>query len=100
MDPANIPLPGLGARLRAARKARGLTQEALAAPEFTKSYVSAVEREKARPSLRALEFMAGRLSIPLRDLVQAPLAPAPDLTAGAGEIDLALTESTALLHQQ
>jgi hypothetical protein len=37
MDPANIPLPGLGARLRAARKARGLTQEALAAPEFTKS---------------------------------------------------------------
>jgi transcriptional regulator with XRE-family HTH domain len=35
----------LGARLRAARKARGLTQEALAGPEFTKSYVSAVERE-------------------------------------------------------
>jgi hypothetical protein len=37
MDQSNTPVPGLGARLRAARKARGLTQEALAAPEFTKS---------------------------------------------------------------
>jgi hypothetical protein len=37
MDQSNTPVPGLGARLRAARKARGLTQEALAGPEFTKS---------------------------------------------------------------
>jgi transcriptional regulator with XRE-family HTH domain len=92
MDSANTPLPGLGARLRAVRKARGLTQEALAAPEFTKSYVSAVECGKARPSLRALELMARRLGIPLPDLVQAPPTPAPDLTACAGEIDRALTE--------
>src|SRR5690348_10868620 len=69
MDQPNIPVPGLGPRLRAARQARGLTQEALAAPEFTKSYVSAVEREKARPSLKALEVMARRLGVPLRDLM-------------------------------
>jgi tetratricopeptide (TPR) repeat protein len=44
--------------------------------------------------------MARRLGIPLRDLVQAPPAPGPDLTTIAGEIDLALTEIAVLLHQQ
>jgi transcriptional regulator with XRE-family HTH domain len=90
----------LGARLRAARKARGLTQEALAGPEFTKSYVSAVEREKARPSLRALELLARRLDVPLRDLLPAPPEPVLDLTAVAWEVDLALTEIAILLHQR
>ena len=47
------PLSTLGDRLRQARLGRGMSQEALAQPEFTKSYVSAVERGKARPSLKA-----------------------------------------------
>jgi hypothetical protein len=39
MDPtlAAIPAGTLGARLRQARRARGLTQAAVARPEFTKS---------------------------------------------------------------
>jgi transcriptional regulator with XRE-family HTH domain len=67
MDPglAPNPLATLGERLRQARLERGLSQDALAQPEFTKSYVSAVERGKARPSLKALELMARRLGIPL-----------------------------------
>ena len=44
-------LTRLGARLREARRARKLTQEAVAQPEFTKSYISAIERGRARPSL-------------------------------------------------
>ena len=59
----------LGARLRAARHERGMSQEALAQPEFTKSYVSAVERGKARPSLKALELMSRRLGIPMSELL-------------------------------
>jgi transcriptional regulator with XRE-family HTH domain len=65
-------LTTLGARLRAARLQRGMSQEALAQPEFTKSYVSAVERGKARPSLKALELMARRLDIPMSELLAAP----------------------------
>ena len=38
-------LDALGQRLRAARRERKLSQEALAQPEFTKSYISAVEGE-------------------------------------------------------
>lgn len=68
------PLSALGDRLRAARLARGMSQENLAQPEFTKSYVSAVERGKARPSLKALELMARRLGIPLNEfLLAAPV---------------------------
>ena len=55
----------IGARLRKARKAHSLTQEQLAAPFFTKGYVSAVERGAVRPSLKALEHLAARLGLPL-----------------------------------
>src|SRR3954468_19881969 len=59
----------LGQRIRAARHERGMSQENLAQPEFTKSYVSAVERGKARPSLKALELMSRRLGIPMPELL-------------------------------
>jgi tetratricopeptide (TPR) repeat protein len=65
------PLSALGDRLRQARLARGMSQEALAQPEFTKSYVSAVERGKARPSLKALELMARRLGVPVNEFLLA-----------------------------
>ncbi len=75
-------LSTLGQRLRQARLQRGLSQEALAQPEFTKSYVSAVERGKARPSLKALELMSRRLEIPMSELLSIPQSneDAPDLT--------------------
>src|SRR6476661_1735082 len=71
MDSTPAPLSAgtLGQRLRQARRQRGLTQDAIAQPEFTKSYVSAVERGKARPSLKALELMARRLGIPMSELL-------------------------------
>jgi tetratricopeptide (TPR) repeat protein len=78
-------LSALGQRLREARLQRRMSQEALAQPEFTKSYVSAVERGKARPSLKALELMARRLEIPMSELLAAP-------TSEEGEPDLALLE--------
>src|SRR5207253_5618978 len=51
MAAAHPVLRALGDRMKEARLALGLSQETLAAPEFTKSYISAIERGRARPSL-------------------------------------------------
>jgi transcriptional regulator with XRE-family HTH domain len=92
MPSGENPLTGLGQRLREARHRLGLTQDDVAQPEFTKSYVSAVERGKARPSLKALELMSRRLGIPMPEL----LAVAPeavetiDLAALAEDVEYQL----------
>lgn len=59
----------VGAKLRAARLARKLTQSKLAQPDFSVSYVSAIERGQINPSLRALEIFAQRLGISSTDLL-------------------------------
>jgi tetratricopeptide (TPR) repeat protein len=59
----------LGAKLRAARLARKYTQSQLAQPDFSVSYVSAIERGQIHPSLRALEIFAQRLGISSSDLL-------------------------------
>ncbi len=78
----------LGQRIRKARKGLGLTQEALASPRFTKAYVSALERGRVRPSLKALEFLAERLSMQASELLSAEA----DVAAGEGVGLLALEE--------
>jgi transcriptional regulator with XRE-family HTH domain len=59
----------VGARLREARLARKYTQSQLAKPDFSVSYVSAIERGQIHPSLRALEIFAQRLGISATDLL-------------------------------
>ncbi len=59
----------VGAKLRAARLARKLTQGQLARPDFSVSYVSAIERGQIHPSLRALEIFAQRLGLSSSDLL-------------------------------
>jgi putative transcriptional regulator len=52
-----------------ARKAGGLSQEALADKcGFARSYMSRVERGKANPSLDAVEILAGGLKVSVIDL--------------------------------
>jgi len=58
----------LGRAVRERRRARGLTQTQLGDP-FTKGFVSEVERGRSLPSLRALTFLAGRLEVPLSELL-------------------------------
>jgi tetratricopeptide (TPR) repeat protein len=53
----------VGEKLRAARVAQHYTQSQLAAPDFSVSYISAIERGQIHPSLRALEILAGRLGM-------------------------------------
>src|SRR5690349_17696324 len=92
-------LQTLGERLRQARRERGMSQEQLAKPEFTKSYVSAVERGKARPSLKALSLMARRLNLPMTELLAAPTPQeaAPDLVALSTNLADRLDQAALLL---
>src|SRR6266568_6421257 len=53
----------VGAKLRRARLARKLTQSQLAQPDFSVSYISAIERGQIQPSLRALEIISLRLGL-------------------------------------
>ncbi len=59
----------VGAKLRAARLSRKYTQSQLAQPDFSVSYVSAIERGQIHPSLRALEIFAQRLGLSSSDLL-------------------------------
>lgn len=59
----------VGARMRAARLAKKYTQQQLAHPDFSVSYISAIERNQIQPSLRALEILAQRLELSATDLL-------------------------------
>ncbi len=57
--------PTLGEKLRRIRLERGLTQDQLAGGEYTKGFVSAVERGESGISDEALELFARRLGVPV-----------------------------------
>jgi len=54
----------IGDRIRSARLNAGLTQQQLADGRYTKSYISALEKGHAKPSMAALSFIAQRLALP------------------------------------
>jgi len=59
----------IGARIRTERKRSHLTQAALAEGRYTKAYVSALENGLVKPSMAALNFLAGRLGVPVTALL-------------------------------
>jgi tetratricopeptide (TPR) repeat protein len=75
----------VGARIRAVRQARRLTQGQLAGRDFSVSYISAIERGQIQPSIRALEILAARLQVSTRSLLpetEAEAALPPPVAAG------------------
>lgn len=61
----------LGRNVRAARLARGLSQEQLAfEAEMKRSYLSDLERGTRNPSIRALERLAGALGVEPPELLR------------------------------
>ncbi len=96
----------VGARLRAARLAKKYTQNQLARPDFSVSYVSAIERGQIQPSLRALEILAQRLELSTTDLLPAPSALGAPISesgmtmVGNEERDLLLLEAQIAIHQK
>jgi len=93
----------IGARIRQARQAAGLTQQQLAAGRYTKAYVSALETGHAKPSVAALHFIAGRLGLPpSRFLEEQPAGwtrLAADLELAAGRWSQAVDAYEELLGQ-
>jgi transcriptional regulator with XRE-family HTH domain len=92
----------IGARIKRARLASGLTQSALAGDRYTKAYISALEHGIAKPSMAALNYLAPRLGTapatliadtdPLWDRISA------DLRLAAGDIATALDGYRTLLE--
>ena len=87
----------VGEKIRAARVALHYTQSKLAAPDFSVSYISAIERGQIHPSLRALEILAGRLGLastellpkrPQQDNHQAAIPLQPEREDDEGEMVL------------
>jgi transcriptional regulator with XRE-family HTH domain len=92
----------IGERIRLHRKRCGLTQAALAEGRYTKAYVSALENGMVKPSMAALNYLAGRLEVPItallgeRDTRWARLE--ADLRLAAGEWAAAADLYEALLE--
>jgi transcriptional regulator with XRE-family HTH domain len=84
----------IGARIRAARLAAGLTQQELAGDRYTKAYISALELGHAKPSMAALDYLAPRLGTRpdrlLSDDVERWTRLEADLHLAAGRFDQAL----------
>lgn len=70
----------LGDKIRIARKSLKLTQEALAGSTFTKSFISQVEKNITRPSLKSLRVIAERLGKPVSYFLEedSDVPPAPE----------------------
>jgi transcriptional regulator with XRE-family HTH domain len=98
----------VGTNIRAVRTKLGQTQAQLAAPEFSISYISAIERGKIRPSLKALAILSRRLDVPLTFLLEgepsgatearavgySPQDSGPDM-----KVDATIAQAQALTHQ-
>ena len=91
----------LGEKIRAARLDQKLTQQQLAGRDFTKSYISELERGARTPRLTTLKILARRLDRPLSEFlsgVPGDQEPEAFLTIGLAELRAgALREAQASL---
>jgi transcriptional regulator with XRE-family HTH domain len=92
----------IGTRLRAERLRQGLTQSTLAGERYTKAYISALENGLAKPSMAALNYLAGRLGIAATSLMAEEGSKwtriEVDLRLAAGDWQSALDGYTALIE--
>ncbi|GCF09892.1 helix-turn-helix transcriptional regulator [Dictyobacter arantiisoli] len=105
-QPSNKIGKSVGEKLRAARIAQHYTQSQLAAPDFSVSYISAIERGQIHPSLRALEILASRLGLSSIQLLPNKSQQEERATTAAtlnereeDEVELELLESQILIIQ-
>ena len=59
----------IGEKIKKERKKQGLTQSMLAGEKITRNMLSAIESDKASPSLETARYIAERLSVPLAYLM-------------------------------
>jgi len=65
----------IGQRIRDARLKRAVSQRELAGERFTGQYVSSLERGAVKPSMAALNYLAGRLEVSVRELLDPSIEP-------------------------
>ncbi len=82
----------VGGRLKAARIARGLTQEQLARGFASKGFISLVERDRLNPSLPKLRLLADRLGQPLSHFVQEAVPADPGYLLKTAELAIKANE--------
>lgn len=70
-----VDSPRLGQKIRALRKKMGMTQQDLAGDQFTKSFISQIEKNHARPSLKSLQIIAERLGKPISYFLEEDYSP-------------------------
>lgn len=91
----------IGQRIRQARARAGMTQREVAGDRYTKAYISALENGLIKPSVAALNFLAGRLGTTAAALLVDPEAGwrrlEADTRLAAGEWQAALDIYTSLL---
>ena len=90
----------VGANIYRVRRKLRITQKQLAAPEFSISYISAIERGRIRPSLKALDILARRLGVTSAELLaEVPDVLEPEDDPGYGERETA-PSLTSLISQR
>ncbi len=74
-----MPAPGmtLGEKIRALRRQMRMTQADLAGDDFTKSFISQVEKNQTQPSLKSLMIIAQRLNRPVSYFLEDEQPPPP-----------------------
>jgi len=94
-------IDSLGDRLRRARFRAGLTQQEVSSGRYSKSYLSAVERGKIKPSLPALQELASLLNVSLAYLLgeEAEPSPLPEESARREEVQQRLRQAAQALNQ-
>jgi tetratricopeptide (TPR) repeat protein len=96
----------VGEKLRAARLAQHYTQSQLASPDFSVSYISAIERGQIHPSLRALEILATRLGLSSTQLLpnraqndDRAITPVNSTERDEEEVEFSLLEAQLFIRQ-
>src|SRR3989442_14715520 len=82
----------VGSRLKAARIARGLTQQQLANGVASKGFISLVERDRLNPSLPKLRLLADRLGQPLSHFVHEAAPQDPGYLLKTAELAIKANE--------
>ena len=90
----------LGEKLRQARMESGLSQRQLCGDEITRNMLSQIEHDTARPSMSTLQYLAGRLGLPVSYFLEEETAVSANircmelawLQLGAGDYDAALRQ--------
>ena len=81
----------VGARLRAAREAAGLSQRELAFPGCSAAYISRIERGERIPSLQVVRELARRVGVSEAELAYGREALDPEVSRAVRDVETAET---------